>query len=57
MAKKLTIELTPAQARAMLWAINTFEASYQGFGDVEADRAIRTLERTYNDVAAYAYKD
>lgn len=57
MAKKLTIELTPAQARAMIWAINTFEASYEGFGDVEADRAIRTLAGTYDAVAAYAYKD
>lgn len=57
MAKKLTIDLTPAQARALVWAINTFEASYDNFGDVEADRAVRTLAETYNTVAAYAYKD
>jgi hypothetical protein len=57
MAKKITIGLTPAQARALLWAIDTFEASYEGFGDTDANRAIRTLEATYSNVAAYAYKD
>lgn len=57
MAKKMTIELTPAQARAILWAIDTFEASYEGFGDTDANRTIRTLEIPYSTLAAYAYKN
>lgn len=56
MAKKLTVEITPAQARALIWAMNTFEASYEGFNDVDADRAVRTLNNFYIDVAEYADK-
>jgi hypothetical protein len=56
MSKKFTIEITPAQARALIWAMNTFEASYEGFGDKEAGRATRTLNNFYVDVAEYADK-
>ena len=56
MAKKLTIEVTPAQARALVWAINTFEAAYEGTEDWDKDaqRAVRTLGNLYNSVADYS---
>jgi hypothetical protein len=60
MAKKLTIELTPTQARALVWAVNIFEASYEGdgcgFDDMNraAMRAVRSLEKAYFAADDYA---
>ena len=58
MSKKLTVELTPAQARALVWAINTFEIAYEGAEDWDKDaqRAVRTLNNFYNSVADYSEK-
>ena len=60
MAKKLTIELTPTQARAFVWALNIFEASYEsdgcGIDDINRDamRAVRSLEPAYFAADEYA---
>lgn len=58
--KKLTIELTPTQARNLVWALNIFEASYEGGGcglddiDARAMRAVRSLEPAYFAANDYA---
>lgn len=59
MAKKLTIELTPTQARNLVWAINIFEASYEGgtgLDDIDraALRAVKSLEPAYFAADEYA---
>jgi len=60
MAKKLTIELTPTQARNLVWALNIFEASYEGGGcgiddiDRRALRAVKSLEPAYFAADDYA---
>ena len=62
MAKKLTVEITPAQARALVWAMNVFEMAYDGgtgFDDMDKDfdRAVRTLAGLYEAAAEYADKN
>lgn len=60
MAKKLSVELSAAQARALVWAINIFEASYEGDGcgldefNKAAARAVRSLEKIYFAADEYA---
>jgi hypothetical protein len=60
MAKKLTVEITPAQARAIIWAVNTLETSYEGVGgewERDSNRAVRTLAGLYEAAAEYADKN
>lgn len=59
MAKKLSIEITPTQARALIWAMNAFEMAYEGgsgFEDIDRDhaRAVKNLENIYIAAANFA---
>lgn len=59
MAKKLTIELTPTQARNLVWAINMLEGCYEGGSGIDSldrdvERALRGLAGIYEAADDYA---
>jgi hypothetical protein len=58
MSKKLTIEITPAQARALVWAINSFSDSYEGtdWEDADFKRAQKALDKIYSAAATITNK-
>lgn len=57
MSKKITLEFTPAQARTLVWAMNSLKSSYEGegFHQTEAERAFRYMLNNY--IAADAFAD
>lgn len=57
MSKKISIELSEAQCRSLVWAINIFEASYGGIEEDpefirDVNRALRNLNPVYDLAAA-----
>lgn len=60
MTKKLILEITPSQARALVWAMNSFESTYldetTGFDDIDAQarRAERITRDHYIALAEFA---
>lgn len=62
MSKKLQVELTPTQARNLVWAINIFEMNYEGgTGIPEIDKrvpqVIRNLAELYDKLDEYAVEN
>lgn len=58
MSKKLTLEITPAQARALVWAINSFDQAYEGteYEDADFKRAQKALDKIYLAAASITNK-
>jgi hypothetical protein len=62
MSKKLEIQITPTQARNLVWAINAFEMCYEGgTGIPEIDKripqVIKNLADLYNQFDEYAVEN
>jgi hypothetical protein len=62
MSKKITLELTPAQARSLIWAINSFEMAYEtydGGPELKRDfnRAMRNLDKSYTEICQFVYPE
>lgn len=60
MAKQMSVRLSAKQARALVWAVNIFEASYEDFEMQEdqhykdAHKAARALQGVYQKCAEFA---
>ena len=56
MSKKLTVELTPTQARNLVWAINIWHESYEGtdWADAKFKKAQKSLDALFETAHEYA---
>lgn len=47
MSKNITVTLTPAQQRALNWAVSIWEASYENSESADADfrRSLKAIDR------------
>lgn len=54
--KTETIKITPNQARALIWAINSFEAAYEftEYDDADFRKSMKSLQTIYGKAAAFA---
>lgn len=63
MSKKLSVELSEAQARSLLWAIESLESLYCNPNDVDSDtlregkQAMRNLAKVEHDATMFLYGD
>ena len=60
MAKQISVRLSAKQARALVWAVNIFEASYGDYDMqedefyIEANKAVCALKGVYRKCADFA---
>jgi len=60
MANQISVRLSAKQARALVWAVNIFEASYENYEDEQEDyikdahKAVRALQGVYQKCAEFA---
>jgi hypothetical protein len=60
MAKQISVRLSAKQARALVWAVNIFEASYEDYDQQgeeyykDAHKAVRALQGVYQKCAEFA---